>query len=166
MMILGRSVYNLEDSPARRVALHDAEGRPIPGVFALMRLLPKAITEKMLKPAVRKAKGKDEDAAEEAILRWMREHVSKALVDTEGGFGWAFDDAEGVKAYAPFFAGLTVGEGVTFDSKWTEALKERFFIDNPAVVGLFLDAYKRLAEIGGREREEEEAKKESPSLAG
>lgn len=164
-MLLGRSVFSVEDSPPRRVQLHDSEGNPLP-VYALMRLLPKSVTERMLKPVIRKSQGKDEDAASESITKWMADHIAKTLVDTTGGFEWGFDDPAIVKAYSEFFPGLKPGEVASFDGKWTEGLKTRFVTDHPAVASIFLDAYKRLSAVGAKEREEEEEKKESPSLAG
>jgi hypothetical protein len=155
--VLGRTVTRLEDSPAREIALHNSDGEPIKGVSVSLRLLPRALSEQLIRPAMRKARGKDEDQAEEAISRWMREHTAKALVDTKE-FGWGFDDAGAVEVYSPFFPGLKPGDVVTFDGKWTEDLKARFFLDNPAVVALFIDAYKRLAAIGAEEKREEDEK--------
>lgn len=165
MAVLGRTVTRLEDSPAREIALHNSDGEHIKGVSVLLRLLPRALSEQLLRPAMRKARGKDEDQAEEAISRWMREHTAKALVDSKG-FEWGFDDAGAVEVYGAFFPGLKVGEVVCFDGKWTEDLKARFFVDNPAVVALLIDAYKRLAQIGAEEKREEDEGKGSRSLGG
>lgn len=165
MALLGRSVTRLEDSPAREVPLHDADGVPISGVTVSLRLLPKSVQEQLIKPALRKARTKDEDQASEAFERWSREHASRALVDS-CGFEWGFDDQGAVDAYASFFPGLKVGDVVTFDGKWGSDLKERFFADNPAVVKLILDAYNRLASIGAKEQAEEFAGKETRSSAG
>lgn len=165
MAVLGRTVTSLEDSPAREIALHNSDGEPIKGVSVFLRLLPRPMSEKLIRPAMRKARGKDEDAAEEAISRWMREHTAKALVNTKE-FGWGFDDQGAVDAYSPHFPGLKVGDVVTFDGKWSDSLKEKFFTDNPAVVALFVDAYKRLAQIGSQDRREEDEGKESTWPAG
>lgn len=165
MAVLGRTVLRLEDSPAREIALHNSDGEPIKGVSVLLRLLPRVVSEQLIKPALRKARGKDEDVAEEAISRWMREHTAKALVDTKG-FEWGFDDQGAVDVYAAHFPGLKVGDVVSFDGAWTEDLKARFFSDNPAVVTLFIDAYKRLAAIGAEEKREEDEGKGSTSRAG
>lgn len=165
MAVLGRTVLKLEDSPAREIALHNADGEPIRGVSVLLRLLPRALSEQLIRPAMRKARGKDEDAAEEAISRWMRETAAKALVDSRG-FEWGFDDPGSVAVYAPFFPGLKVGEVVEFDGKWTEELKARFFADHPAVVALLIDAYKRLAQVGAHEKAEEYEGKGGPSPDG
>ena len=165
MAVLGRTVTNLEDSPAREIALHDSEGAPIKGVSVFLRLLPRALSEKLIRPAMRKARGKDEDAAEEAIGRWMREHMGKALVDTKG-FEWGFDDQGAVDAYSIHFPGLIVRDVVTFDGRWSDSLKEKFFSDNPALVALLIDAYKRLAQIGAADKREEDEGKGSTSQAG
>lgn len=158
MAVLGRTVTRLEDSPPREIPLHNSDGEPIKGASVLLRLLPRALSEQLIRPAMRKARGKDEDQAEEAISRWMREHTAKALVDSVG-FEWGFDDEGAVAAYSPFFPGLKVGEVVCFDGHWSEALKEKFFADHPAVVALLIDAYKRLAAIGAEEKREEYEKK-------
>jgi hypothetical protein len=163
--VLGRTVTSLEDSPAREIALHDSEGEPIKGVSVFLRLLPRPLSEKLIRPAMRKARGKDEDAAEEAISRWMREHMGRALVDTKG-FEWGFDDQGAVDAYSVHFPGLKVGDVTSFDGRWSESLKEKFFSDNPAVVALLVDAYKRLAQIGAADKREEEEKKEPISAPG
>jgi len=163
--VLGRTVLKLEDSPAREIALHNADGEPIKGVSVWLRLLPKALSEQLIRPAMRKARGKDEDVAEEAISRWMREHTAKALVDTRG-FEWGFDDQGAVDIYVAFFPGLKAGEVVSLDGKWTEDLKARFLIDNPAVVALLIDAYKRLATVGAEEKREEDEGKGPASRDG
>lgn len=165
MAVLGRTVTRLEDSPAREIALHNADGEPIKGVSVWLRLLPKALSEQLIRPAMRKARGKDEDQAEEAISRWMREHTARALLDTKG-FEWGFDDQGAVDLYVPFFPALKAGDVVSFDGKWTEDLKARFFLDNPAVVALLVDAYKRLAQIGAEERREEDEGKGGTSPVG
>src|SRR5690349_2235184 len=123
MLVLGRTVRSLDDSPPRKVQLKGADGEPIQGVFALMRLLPKAESERILRPAMRKARAGDAEAAQEAINRWMLEHIKRALVNTEGGFGWVFDDEDSVKVYAAHLPGLEKGKGVDLDGKWTEAFK-------------------------------------------
>jgi len=163
--VLGRTVTRLEDSPPREVALHNADGEPIKGVSVSLRLLPRALSEQLIRPAMRKARGKDEDQAEEAISRWMREHTAKALVDTKG-FEWGFDDEGAVAAYESFLPGLKVGQVVSLDAQWSEGLKAKFFADHPAVVALLVDAYKRLAQIGAEERREEDEGKDRTSPVG
>lgn len=165
MAVLGRTVTRLEDSPAREIALHNSDGEPIKGASVLLRLLPRALSEQLIRPAMRKARGKDEDQAEEAISRWMREHTAKALVDTVG-FEWGFDDAGAVAIYQEFFPGLKVGEVVCFDGHWTDGLKARFLADHPAIVALLIDAYKRLAAVGAEEKREEYEGKGGTSQAG
>lgn len=165
MAVLGRTVTRLEDSPPREVALHNADGEPIKGVSVSLRLLPRALSEQLIRPAMRKARGKDVEATEEAISQWMREMTAKALVDTTG-FEWGFDDEGAVKAYEGLLPGLRVGDVVSLDGKWSEGLKAKFFADHPAVVALLVDAYKRLAQIGAEERREEDEGKGGTSPAG
>lgn len=153
-----RTVFRLEDSPPREIALHDSDGDPL-GCVAVLRLLPRALSERLIRPAMQKSRGKDIDQAEEAISRWMREHTAKALADTKGLMA-IFEDPDSVDAYSSFFPGLKAGEAVSLNGKWSEEFKARFFQDHPEVVLMLVDAYKRLAKVGTEERLEDDEKKE------
>lgn len=158
MPLLGKSTLTTDIEP-EGIGLVNADGKELKGMFASLRLLPKAVSEKLIRPVQRKLRKKDDDESEEALARWMREHVAKALADTRG-VEWSFLDQASVDAYSKFLPGVKAGVPVSLDGRWSDEFKARFLDDHPAVVAIFLDAYRRLATLGAEEEREEEAKKD------
>lgn len=166
MPLLGKSVLNIEDSPSEKIELHDSDGKVLKGMFAVMRLLPKAITEKLTKPVKRKARKADDDETEESVELFFRQHIGLSLVDTVG-VEWSFLDKGMVAMFSPFIPGLRPGVPVALDGAWSKGeFKDLFLQHHPQVVQVFLDAYKRLAQIGADAERTEEEGKESASPTG
>lgn len=164
MPLLGKSALNLDDSPAEKIELM-SDGKVLKGMFASMRLLPKAITEKLTRPVKRKARKADDDETDESVELFFRQHIGLSLVDTVG-VEWSFLDKGMVDLFAPFIPTMKAGAAVSLDGHWADSkFKDLFLQHHPQVVAIFLDAYKRLATLGAEaEKAEEEGKDEaSPS---
>jgi hypothetical protein len=106
-------------------------------------------------------KTKHMSVAEKArhVEGWYLDHICKAFVDSKE---WEapFFGAEVVKGYRKFFPDLEPGLFL-MDGKWTDALKRKYFQDEPGVLQQVWQTLQGLS-VKRQEREEGDEKKGAP----